>query len=169
MTDLPALVDLVRRRLLDYGYVEVDMGDPDNSLLAVIKTQRRWMVRYVCAVAELPEEIRDLNAALRYFHQLRKNLTKRYARFPWYKELGTFAVLICDNSLFATLLGAMSRFKDVTGLHMNVMLGTVLVSRQSLETRSTSTWGLFHSGRHFGAICATVAEWAETSRAAQHS
>lgn len=170
MTDLQALVSLLKRRLSDYGYDEVDPGDaPDGSLHAVIKTQRRWMVRYVCAVAEPPHPIRDLEGALAYFHELRKRLTRKYARFPWYKELGTYSVLICDHTLYEALRGAERRFKDATGLHSNVMLGSVFVNRQSLETKGTSTWGLFHSGRHFGAINAAVSEWAESSLAAQPS
>ena len=162
--DVPSLIDLLHRRLLDYGYAEIERQDLGSSLLAVIKTRRRWMVRYVCAIAEVPKSVENVTGVIRYFHQLRKTLTGKYAQFPWWKELGTYSVLMCDASIFADLRGQEARLKDATGLHMNVMLGTVVVNRESLEALSTSTWGLFHSGRHFGAICASVAEWTERTR-----
>ncbi len=64
--------------------------------------------------------------------------------------------------------GKMAQFKDNTGLHMNVMLGTVLVDREKFVSSGESTWGLFCSGKHFGAISATVNEWCKRMQLDKH-
>jgi len=58
----------------------------------------------------------------------------------------------------------MGELKDKTGLHMNVMLGALVVDRKNYAYSAEATWGLFHSGKHFGAIAATVNDWCNELR-----
>jgi len=75
-------------------------------------------------------------------------------------------VLLCSHGLFEELRGHEWTFLDRTGLHRNVLLGICLVDADRLECTGASTWGLFHSGRHYGAIKATVLHWCRDARAA---
>ena len=133
----------------------------------VLATPRRMMVRYLCGIFALPDGCHTPEQARSFFTTIREGLTELYARFPYWKELGTYLVWICDSELFDRMHGNVAQFTDKTGLHMNVMLGTVLVDRQNLVSSAESTWGLFYSGKHFGAISATVNDWCQRLRSEQ--
>lgn len=159
------LVHSLRDNLAQYRYTEpsvaVSFDGIDGVLLA---TPRRMMVRYVCGIFDLPDDCRTPAQARTLFTAVRGGLTERYARFPYWKELGTYLVWTCGSELFDRLHGEVGQFTDRTGLHINVMLGTVLVDRQTSVSSAESTWGLFYSGKHFGAISATVNDWCQRLR-----
>jgi hypothetical protein len=163
------LIASVRDNLAPYHYSEPPETLPFIEENVVIATPRRKLVRYVCVIMIIPDNCRTPEQATKLFEASRRALTKRYARFPWWKELGTYLVWICDTSLFEAMQSKMTYLKDKTGLHMNVMLGMILVDRQNLVSSSESTWGLYYSGKHFGAISATVNEWCKRSRGEQNS
>ncbi len=163
------LIDSIRDNLTQYRYTEpcetVSIEGVDGVALA---TPRRMMVRYLCGVFALPADGYDTpDQAKNLFDALRRGLTKKYAQFPYWKELGTYLVWICSSELFDGMQGRMAEFKDKTGLHMNVMLGTVLVDREQVISSAESTWGLFSSGKHFAGISATVNEWCKRMRSEQ--
>ncbi len=154
------LVELLKKRLSEYRYTECDEGSiNDIQFVAVIKTLRLWMVRYLCVVVEVPENISDIPATKQFFAQVRRSLTAKYAKFPYWKELGTYLVFLCEHELYKKLRGKEKSFKDRTGFHMNVMLGTCFVDKKTFENSAEATWGLFYSGKHYGAIRAAVAQW----------
>ncbi len=117
-------------------------------------------------IARVPQGVVDLDAAVAFHNGIRSALSDRFAKFPWWKEIGTFAVLVSEPSLFATVRGHGGRFRDKTGLHMNVMLGTIFIDDATKENTGRETWGLYHSGKHFTAVGTAVAEWCEGARAA---
>lgn len=162
------LVDSIRDNLTQYGYTEpcetLSIEGVDG---VVLTTPRRWMVRYLCGVFALPDGYDTAEQAKKVFDAIRRNLTKRYVRFPYWKELGTYLVWICRSELFDGMQGRMAEFIDQTGFHMNVMLGTVLIDREKFISSAESTWGLIYSGKHFGAISATVNEWCKRMRSEQ--
>jgi hypothetical protein len=166
--DQQDLINSIRDNLGQYRYTEpletLSIKGVDGVLLA---TPRRMMVRYLCGVFALPDSCNTPEQAKKLFDAVRIDLTKHYARFPYWKELGTYLVWICGSELFDGMQGKMTQFKDKTGLHMNVMLGTVLVDREKFMSSAESTWGLFYSGKHFGAISATANEWCKRQRSEQ--
>ncbi len=163
------LVTRLCNSLREYGYTDRDDSALDSVLdtvhfVARIMTPRRRLVRYVCAVLEAPEDLRDVDSAKLFLRLLRSTLSRAYARFPWWKELGTYTVLLCERDVYSELAPHVGQFADKTGLHMNVMLGTVLVDREGFQSTGRPTWGLFHSAKHYGAISATVTQWCDDER-----
>ena len=162
------LVDSIRDNLVHYRYTE-----PCESLSiegvdgVIIATPRRLMVRYLCGVFALPDDCDTPQQAEQLIETIREGLTERYSRFPYWKELGTYSVWICGSKLFDRMQGKMAQFNDNTGLHSNVLLGTVLVDGQKFTNAAECTWGLFYSGKHFAAIRATVNEWCKKKRSEQ--
>jgi len=166
--DYQDLVDSVRDSLAQYQYTEpCDILSIEGVEGVVLATRRRLTVRYLCGVFCLPEGFDTVGQAKTLFGAIRNGFTKRYARFPYWKELGTYLVWICSSGLFDDAQGRMGHFKDKTGLHMNVMLGMVLVDREKFTTSTDCTWGLAYSGKHFRAIGAAVSEWCERQRGEQ--
>jgi len=162
------LVESLRCNLAEYGYNEPTESLPiDDAASQVLARPREWMVRYVCVVVSTPSGCLSREQAEALFRRTRTSLTRRYTRFPYWKELGTYLVVLCSSPLFDELQANVSAFKDRTGLHMNVMLGTVLVDVELYRCVAASTWGLFYSGRHYGAISATVNEWCRRMRDAR--
>ena len=159
------LVELLKENLSEYRYTEYDEGI-NNSIhfVAIIKTPRRWLVRYLCAIVEIPDNITNPSLFKQFLSQVRKSLTSKYAKFPWYKELGTFLVFFCEDGLYKKLTGIEGDFKDRTGFHMNVILGTCFINEGTFETSTDSTWGLWYSGKHYRAIRAAVTQWCEVQK-----
>ncbi len=156
------LVEILHHRLAEYGYAELKTGEAgDVSFVAVLSTTRRWMVRYLCVVAATPSSVADCDGLTRFMEQIRKALTASYGRFPYWKELGTYTVLLCGSTQYEEFCRAISGLQDRTGFHMNAMLGTCLVDVDRGRSAGESTWGLYYSGKHFGAIRAAVSEWGE--------
>jgi hypothetical protein len=127
------------------------------------------MVRYLCGVFLLPDDCKTPTQLKKICGAIRRSLSERYARFPYWKELGTYLVLICGSELFQAMKNQMAEFKDNTGLHVNVMLGIVLVDKDECVCSSESSWGLYYSGKHFDAISASANHWSKTKRSEQAS
>ena len=154
-----SLADMIADALTRYGYSERDTIEHErDTAFYFIMTPRKRMVRYLCVVSELPEKVKDQAGCLAYFEYVRSLLFRKYAKFPWFKELGTYSVFVCQNELYDQLSSA-NEFKDRTGLHGNVMLGTCFVETMNFRNSTDSTWGLYYSGEHFGAISEAVRQW----------
>ena len=165
MKDYNDLVEQLKAKLLVYKYVESDEGDiNDIQFISVIKTKRVWMVRLLCAIVEVPQNISDASEVIVFFNKIRNALITKYAKFPYIKELGTFLVLLCDNDLYQKLMIEKPRLKDLTGFQSNVMLGNCIINKNTFENSADSTWGLFHSGKHFDSIHMVVSEWCEANK-----
>ena len=167
MINYSQLVELLKENLYAYRYTEYDEGIINGiHFVAIIKTPRRWLVRHLCAIVEIPDNITNASLFKQFFPQIRKSLTIKYAKFPWWKELGTFLVFFCEDGLYKRLTGIEGGFKDRTGLHMNVILGTCFINKVTLESSIDSTWGLWYSGKHYRAIRAAVTQWCEVQQKA---
>ena len=165
MKDFTELLNLIEISLLEHKYDDFDTGSIENlNLLRVFKTKRKLGVRMLCVVAELPDNISSVSDFSNYYHLLRNSLTKKYAKFPYWKELGTYSILLCENEKYDILKTEIKDFKDKTGLHMNVMLGTILINKDKLEFSDCATWGLFMTGKHFTTIKDTITEWIKNKK-----
>jgi putative heme iron utilization protein len=116
-------------------------------------------VRILCVVVELPDNVATVPDFSKYFNSVRNTLTKKYAKFPYWKELGTFSVFLCKDKQYNLLVTEIKKFKDTSGWHMNVMLGTILINTDKLVFSDCLTWGLFVTGKHFETIKNAVSEW----------
>jgi hypothetical protein len=160
MTTYSGLIDDLRRKLVEYKYTEFqEIPMANGGTLHAIMTPRRWMVRYVCAVYEIPTGVTNATMLTEVFNLIRRQLFVQYARFPYWKELGTFLVLLCSHEQYEQLAVHTDEFKDHSGLHGNVMLGTMLIDHERFQSSADATWGLYYSGKHFTAIARAVREW----------
>jgi hypothetical protein len=159
------LVEALRRNLWDSGYCRMDEGVIGGvDYAAVLATARRAPPKFVCAVARVPEAVRDYKGAGRFAGGIRKGLAKRYVGFPWLNRLGTYTVLLASREVFDELTGREGQFIDQGGLHVNVMLGTVLVDVDTFRTRSDHTWELLGDGEEFRSIQSAVESWCTQRR-----
>ena len=156
------LIDLLTERLMSHGYEAVE-GNKDTGRtpdLSVLKTQRRYMMSYVCALVRIPPDVNNIRDLKQLHRKIRTLLAKRYAHFPWFKELGTFTIYVCAPELFERVRNELSQFNDKTGLHVNTMLATWVVSRKTFDAAGQSTWGLFsRAAQTVGVIGAVLAEF----------
>ncbi|MCP4651863.1 MAG: hypothetical protein GY858_00540 [Candidatus Omnitrophica bacterium] len=160
MSKYSGLIDLLKERLRPHKYTEYDMVPfSDSQEIAVIKTLRKGTISHVCAVVELSTD--DFSQTKRVVEQIRDKLTCTYARFPWWKDLGSFLVLICPNDLFHKIKNKTREFADSHGLHMNVILGACLINKDTFDNTAKSTWGLVFSGKYYEVIRKAVVEWCE--------
>lgn len=135
----------------------------EMTIHKIYKTERNLGVRTLCVVLDLPNNILDDKDLSIFFRKIRNLLTKKYAKFPYWKELGTFSVILCDNSNYERLKNKIDKMKDISGLHMNVMLGTFLVNIDKLEYSQTKTWGLVFSGVKHKLINQALKEWTKNN------
>ena len=150
---LTSLTANIGDKLAKYNYTEFHTGELSGfPFTKLIMTERRWMVRYIMALSQVPSDIQDLKGFQVYFETSRKVLSDRFAKFPWFKEIGTYSVMFCNSDLFDKLAGELSSFKDFSGLHINVMLGCCIVDVKRNRMNSDKTWGLYKSGKHFSAV-----------------
>jgi hypothetical protein len=155
------LIDTLKSRLLEYNYNKYSEGLINGvQFSSVIKTRRVSTVRIICAVLEVPKNIVDVEDTEDFFSKIRKSLSYEYARFPYFKEIGTFTILLCEHSLYMELKGKEKLFIDKTGFHANVMLGTCLIDSLTFEHSSESV-RLIQTGKHFQAIKEVISSWCE--------
>ena len=133
--------------------------DETENLKRVYKTKRKLGVKTLCAVYDLPEGISTYDDLNNFFRQVRNSLTKKYAKFPYWKELGTFSIIFCDNYKYENLNNEVKKLKDSTGVHMNTMLGTFLVNVDEFEFTETKTWGLISTGKQYELIKQALLNW----------
>jgi len=159
------LVEALRDRLRLCGYGEQAAGDIDGvDCLAVLHTPASARRTFACAVARVGDEVRDADAAVAFVGRIRRGLAKRYASFPWLKTVGTYNVLLCGHDLFERLGGHEGRLIDFGDLHVNVLLGVVLIDVETFQARGDTTWGLLDAADQFKHIQAAADEWSRSCR-----
>ena len=159
------LLDILKESLVSKNNSNQKFVDFDESIETginvqrIYKTKRIFGVRTLCVVLDLPSDISDAKDLSIFFRKIRNSLTKKYAKFPYWKELGTFSIILCDNSNYERLKNKIDKLKDISGFHMNVMLGTFLVNIDKLEYSETKTWGLIFSGERYKLIQQALTNW----------
>lgn len=154
------LVEALETALYDFGYRKRDDTIADRiPCISCFLTPRIMLTRYGCAVVELPEHVRDIDSATDFFRYLRKALTRTYAKFPWWKEIGVFLVLLCRAEVYTNAVPHLHRFIDKTGDHATIILGTIFVDQENFQSEGRSTWGLFYSKGHYKSINTAVTQW----------
>ena len=156
------LIDTLKNRLAEYNYKKSDSGLINGISFNLVLRTAREKLRLLCVVAEVPENVVDIEDLQDFFERIRTSLTMQYAWSPSWKELGTFTILTCKHDLFVQIKGNEALFVDKTGFHSNVMLGTLFIDSDTFEHLQKTTWGLFYSGKHFKAIENEVTEWCQS-------
>jgi len=164
MSSVRNLVDSLKGRLAAFGYGECENAEIGDLTLAALLAAPGRRGRLFCAVADLPENVADADGAIRFVGGIRRALSRAYAGFPWPKRVGTYTILLGRGEVCRQLRGHEGRLIDSDGLHVNVLLGTVLVDVETHQAHSDTTWGLMDTGDQFRAIQAAVEEWCRQSR-----
>jgi hypothetical protein len=160
MHEADKLITMLRSRLGEHGYnefAEVPLGGGDSA--AVITAANRSLGRLACAVVRIPNAWGSNGYLAGLAQRIRSSLTKRLAPFPWPRRLGTYTVLLCERDRFDELRRKKDVFVDSGKLHVNVMLGAVLVDVETFRASSENVWGLVGNGELFGQIRDVVTSW----------
>ncbi len=159
------LIQTLKGRLAAFGYREAENHWAGDLHIRTVLATPREPRQLLCAVAHLPPPIRNGEEAAGFVSRLRRGLRRRYPGFPWPRRLGTYTVLLCGHEASERLRGQEGRLIDVSGLHVNVLLGIVVVDVETFESRSDVTWGLIDTGEQFKRIQDAVAHWCRRHRA----
>jgi hypothetical protein len=161
------LTVLLQCSLAEYGYTEVAEGPVDDVPFVVrIMTPFEKKPQYVCAVVQAPSDVTDIEQVKALLARVRDSVAGQAPPAGW-KDRGTYVVLLCSHALYEALSGREGGLIDRTGLHKNILLGICLLDMEALESSGASTWGLFHSGKHYGAMKASVVHWCTAQRKAE--
>jgi len=156
---ITALGDCLRGK----GYSHQTAGIGQAECRAVFATESA-PPRLACVVAAVPNHIQGLADVGTFVGGIRRGLTKQYVGMPWPRRLGTFTILLVDHHLFELCRGQEDRLIDQDSLHVNVMLGTILVDIEAHQTTSQNTWGLLNDADHFQHIRNAVDGWCTKHR-----
>jgi len=160
MTKIEELVELLGNGLQQHGY-SIEEADRDTLFEAIFKTKKFLATRYLCSVITVPDDIDEVEHFEQLYLKVRKKLIKQYVKFPTFKDLGTYLVFICSHKFYEKIKNEAHEFKDKTGIHVNVILGTAFVDIEKCRYTSNCTWGLFYSGGHFKTIVNDVDTWSK--------
>lgn len=143
-----------------HNFVDFDeYNETEIRIQRIYKTKRIMGARTLCVVLDLPDNMINSNDLHLYFKKLRNSMINIYAKFPYWKELGTFSIILCNNTQYERFKNEINHFRDNTGFHMNVMVGTFLVNRDKPAYSGTKTWGLIFSGHKYGQIEQALTHW----------
>jgi len=164
MGSVRELIDALKASLATFGYAECARNTAgDVNLAAVLATPKRGR-KFLCAVADLPRGAADTHGAAMFVDSIRRGLAKEFAGFPWPRQLGTYMVLLADHATCESLLGQRGIRVSRGGLHVNVLLGLILVDVDALRSHSDVTRELMDTGDQFRRIQAAVEQWCRQCR-----
>ena len=165
MLNLSELIGQLKRDLAECDFSNHQSIIIGQSLTTnVISTNGRSLPKLICAVAAIPPDVTDAKQAANFMQTMRRGLTAHFRGFPRPKRLGTCTVLLGDRKTCKALEPHKSRLIDSRGLHVNVMLGTILIDTDTLTTRSDITWGLMDVATPFSKIQSAVDNWCARHR-----
>ncbi len=162
MIDEKQLVDVLEEKLKGSGYKDRFVGSiGDFPFMGVLSASRvRGMgAKYLCAIVDVPEHIGSIKELESLFSSIRNALIKKYGIL-----VGTYLILLCNNNVNKKVSGSEGNFKDLTGMHLNVMLGTIFVNKETFNFGGEKTWGLFYSGSHFKNMRVALVEWCDSQK-----
>ena len=168
MVNISELVTDLREHLTQCDFINhesIVIGQGHNT--TVISTNGTTSPKLICAVASIPSDITDAKQVGDFMQTVRRGLTSHFRGFPRPKRLGTCTVLLGGRKLCKALEPHKARLIDQRGLHVNVMLGTVLVDTDTFTTRSDITWGLMDVAAPFSKIQSAVDNWCARYRQPQ--
>ena len=160
MVNISELIGDLNEHLAECDFINhanIVIGQGHNT--SVISTNGKTSPKLICAVASIPSGVTDAKQAVEFMQTLRRGLTSHFRGFPRPKRLGTCTVLLGGRKQCKALEPQKARLIDQRGMHINVMLGAVLVDTETFTTRSDITWGLMDVATPFSKIQSTVDNW----------
>jgi len=160
MVNISELIDGLKGDLAECDFSicsSIIVGEGHHA--TAIATNGKTSPKLVCAVASVPPDVTGVDEAAGFVRTLRRGLTSHFRGLPRPKRLGTCTVLLCGRELSKKLAAHKERLIDSRGLHVNVMLGTVLVDTETYTSRSDVTWGLMDIATAFSRIQSVVENW----------
>lgn len=165
MKHLNELIADLTRRLGRYGYQPVTWKvGRDIPLTALAATPHSRPPRLFCAVANLPPEASDPAEAAAFLQRIRRALAKEHAGFPWPRRMGTYAVLLAGGGTGEALRGRAGIWADTSALHVNVLLGAVVIDTETWQVSSDSVHGIIETADQFPQIQAAAEQWCRDQR-----
>lgn len=146
------------------GFHRGPLGRAEGGIACWAPQPARPKRKTLCAVVPAPPSIADADAAARFVRDLRRTLTRAHPGLPWPKRLATYTVLLADEDLCRNLGGRCDGLIDDGSLHVNVLLGAIVVDLAGFRYLSDTTWGLIDTGDTFARLRATVEQWCQTHR-----
>jgi len=162
MVNISELIGDLNEHLTECDFINhanIVIGQGHNTNVISTNGNGKASPKLICAVASIPSDITDAKHAGEFMQTLRRGLTSHFRGFPRPKRLGTCTVLLGGRKQCKALEPHKGRLIDQRGLHVNVMLGTVLVDTETFTTRSDITWGLMDVAAPFSLIQSTVENW----------
>jgi len=170
MTNYSTLVEELHQHLKPFEYVlDTDHVIPNALYISYIRDHGIFMVRNVCAVLDIPDNLVRTEPLKRYFNYIRKNLLHEYGEAFIWKELEFCLVGICSSKAFQEIKECEAKLVETVSFSFNSMLGCCFIDRSNLDLYVHSTWGLFFSGTHFKTVRKAVEEWCEKEKAGLNS
>lgn len=162
MADYTELIEKIDKKLAEFQYGrDLEVFIPHVQYIAYVQNPGLFKVKNLCAVINMPADIRDILTAKRFFEFIRKSLLDKYGDAFLWKELEICFVVLCEHKLFEIFKADDGKAVDQASFSLNAMLGTCFVDRENLDYFARSTWGIYFSGEHFRALNTIVSEWCE--------
>jgi len=170
MGDWEDLIDLIAEKLRFHKFTEIHKNIEEEVTIAGVIIRPQNILRAfftggygLCIVVEVPEEVRNSNELNEFYVRVRKVINRKYARFPWFKCMYSFMVLLFPHALFETSRGIVKSLKDRSGAHMNIIQGVAIIDKETFEIASDYTWIPQHK-KHFQSLLDAVQEWSEKKK-----
>ncbi len=161
------LAEALGARLAAHGFTADSTGTGgDVEFAALLSHPRNGTARTVCAVLRVPDSARDVDDVRRLVKGVRRSVARRYPGLPLPRRMGTFLVLLASHEVCGRLQQQGVDLVDSGGLHVNVLVGAVLVDQEALHCRCDHVWNLLDVGDAFEHIRDTVETWARDRRRA---
>lgn len=165
MSRIRELIDGVRQSLAPFGYNDSAAGTiGDVDFMTVLAAPRRSSGKLACAVARIPDDVGCGEEPAHFAERIRRGLARHFPGLPWPKRLGTYTILLGDREQCGRLRDRKGELIDARGLHVNVLLGTVLVDVETFRAYADTTWGLIDTGDQFAHIQKAVEGWCRAHR-----
>jgi len=162
------LIVTLNARLKEFNYAEdPKITIPNIHYISYIKDRSIFKVKNLCAVIDLPGNMVDLNTAGNFVKFLKKSLLDQYGDAFLWKELEMCFVVFCNSRLYKLLEESNGKIMNETSFSLSAMLGTFFINKETLESFSISTWGIYFSGDHFKAIDQIVKQWRDQKKVFQ--
>ncbi len=165
MSSTERLIESLHDSLGEVGYAPQTPGGMTVSYEALFATNGEYRKKFLCAVTHLPDEVCGVDDLRGHVMRIRKDLGKRFRRgLPLPRQMGTFNVLLARREACEAIGRRNEGLIDTGGLHVNLLLGMVLVDVETGQASSDVTWGLLEDGESFRRIQSVVDEWCRHRR-----
>ena len=160
MSDYADIIGCMNEKLKEFNYWQEPNVTIANVLyISYVKEKSPLKVRNLCALVDLPLDVKDLNMAKRVLDTIRRSLLNKYGEAFLWKELEMMYVILSDRQSYNLLKIDDGRAVDESGFSLNAMMGSSFINKETFDSFSHSNWGIYFSGKHFKELAKTIEKW----------